>query len=244
MEVTFTLPFGKINAEVLCAHPMIPVRMSVTPPHCHRLGEIHIILSGAANYTINGEDHILQAGDAIYIPQKVFHGAKCREEDTFFLTISLRNHLKHLHSYHFSPALLAGFNEAIAYSIETEELSPLMPYFQLLIGGILPIPEPTIRENQDFDGMLFRYLDTNYNENITLASLAKIVGLSPKQVQRIIQNETGNTFLEELTARRMQAARYLEENTNMSATEIAHYVGYNSYSGYWKARKNFLDTQK
>ena len=92
--------------------------------------------------------------------------------------------------------------------------------------------------------MLLRYLDSNYNENITLASLAKIVGLSPKQVQRIIQNETGNTFLEELTARRMQAARYLEENTDMSATEIAHYVGYNSYSGYWKARKNYLDSQK
>ena len=244
MEVTFSMQLGKTTTEILCGHYISPIKLGITPPHCHRLGEIHILLSGSADYTIDGEDHVFQAGDAVYIPPKVFHGAQCKTATTTFCTVSVRSNFKNLHLCHLSPSLLDGLNQAIAKGVESESLEPLLPFFYLLLSSLLPIPHPAIKESLDFDGMLLRYLDSNYNENITLASLAKIVGLSPKQVQRIIQNETGNTFLEELTARRMQAARYLEENTNMSATEIAHYVGYNSYSGYWKARKNYLDSQK
>lgn len=241
MEVTFTLPFGKSTAEILCGHCMPPVKLGITTPHCHRLGEVHILLSGEADYVIGEETFVFQPGDAVYIPAKLFHSARRKEENTTFFTFFMRNTSKRLSLCHLSPALLAGLHQAALDSAENGSLNPLMPYFYILMEQLLHLTGPTVRESLDYEGMIQRYLDTNYSKDLTLASLAQEVGLSPRQVQRIIQKETGNTFLEELTSRRITAARYLEESTDMSATEIAHYVGYNSYSGYWKARKNFAE---
>lgn len=243
MEVTFTLQFGKSAAEILCGHCMPPVKLGITTPHRHRLGEVHVLLSGEADYTVGEEDCVLQPGDAVYIPAKVFHSAKCREENTTFITFCMRNASKHPSFCCLSPALLAGLLQATLDSAEAGNLDSLMPYFYILMEQLLHLNGPAVRESLDYEGMIQRYLDANFSKDLTLSSLAQEVGLSPRQVQRIIQKETGNTFLEELTSRRMHAARYLEESTDMSATEIAHYVGYNSYSGYWKARKSFADKE-
>lgn len=244
MEVTFTLQFGKSNAEILCGNCMPPVKLGITAPHCHRLGEVHILLSGEADYNIGDETCVFYPGDAVYIPAKLFHSARCREENTTFITFSIRNASKRMSFCRLSPSLLAGLHQATLDSAAAGNLDPLMPYFYILMEQLLHLAGPTVRESRDYEGMIQRYMDANYAKDLTLASLAQEVGLSPRQIQRIIQKETGNTFLEELTSRRITAARYLEESTDMSATEIAHYVGYNSYSGYWKARKNFLDKEE
>lgn len=241
MEVTFNLQFGKATVEVLCKHSMPPVRLGITPPHHHRQGEVHILLLGKADYVIGPENRTLEAGDFVYIPPKMHHSAKAQQPNTAFVTFTVRNGPKQLLFSALSPALLEGFYTACRESEALGALEGLMPYFYILLGDILRPNGPTIRENKDYEEMIMRYLDSHYNRETTLSSLAEFVGISPKQVQRIIQKETGKTFLEELTDRRMRAARYLEENTTMSATEIAHYVGYNSYSGYWKARKNYLE---
>lgn len=243
MEVTFTLQFGKASAEILCGHCMPPVRLDITPPHNHRQGELHILLSGSADYTIDSRNHAINAGDFVYIPARLYHSARSIEADTTFVTFALRGGPKQPVFSNLSKALLEGMHSACKESITTGTLQPLMPYFYILLGDVLRPSGPTIKENQDYEGMIMRYLDTHYSRDTTLASLAQYVGISPKQVQRIVQKETGNTFLEELTSRRMNAARYLEENTDMSATEIAYYVGYNSYSGYWKARKHFAEKE-
>ena len=36
----------------------------------------------------------------------------------------------------------------------------------------------------------------------------------------------------------MEMATYLQEHTALSLTEIARYVGYQSYAGFWKAMKS------
>lgn len=241
MEVTFTLQFGKTAVEILCAHCLSPLRLDITPPHNHRQGEVHVILFGSADYMIGAENRMLKAGDFVYIPPKMQHSAKAHQPDAAFVTFTVRNGPKNSVFSSLPSALLEGLYAVCRESEEIGTLEKLMPYFYILLGSILRPNGPTVRENQDYEGMILRYLDTHYNRDTTLASLAEYVGISPKQVQRIIQKETGKTFLEELTSRRMRAARYLEDNTTMSAAEIAHYVGYNSYSGYWKARKNYLE---
>lgn len=243
MEVTFTLQFGRVSVEILCGHCIPPVKLGITTPHCHRLGEVHILLSGEANYTIGEETFVFQPGDSVYIPAKLFHSARCREENTAFITFCMRSTSKHLSFCRLPPPLLLGLHQASLDSANAGNLDPLMPYFYILMEQLLHLNGPAVRVSLDYEGMIQRYLDANYAKDLTLASLAQEVGLSPRQVQRIIQKETGNTFLEELTSRRMNAARYLEESTDMSATEIAHYVGYNSYSGYWKARKHFAEKE-
>ncbi len=239
MEVTFTLQFGKTAVEILCAHCLPPLCLDITPPHNHRQGELHLLLTGSADYTVGPEKRQIQAGEYIYIPPKVHHSAKAPNRTTTFISFSLRGGPKQILFSSLSPAFLDGIRNACQESEKNGTLAPLMPYFYILLGDILRPNGPVIRENRDYEGMIMRYLDAHYNQSITLASVAEYLGISTKQVQRVVQKETNRTFLEELTARRMQAARYLEKNTTMTSAEIAHYVGYNSYSGYWKARKKY-----
>ena len=97
----------------------------------------------------------------------------------------------------------------------------------------------SVVENTDCAYYIFEYMSTHYNQDIRLEDVARELNFSTKQVQRIIKRETGRTFLSELTAHRMRIAEYLIETDNMSLKEIAEHVGYNSYSGFWKAWQKY-----
>ena len=72
--------------------------------------------------------------------------------------------------------------------------------------------------------------------SITLSDLAQVLGLSTKQAGRLLMHYTGRTFRGELTRCRMEAARRMMAETNAPPlTVIAERVGYQSYSGFWKA---------
>ena len=51
-------------------------------------------------------------------------------------------------------------------------------------------------------------------------------------------------FSEELTARRMLAADHLIKDGRLSLAEVAETVGYQTYSGFWKAYKKFKEAEK
>ena len=107
MEVIFNLQFGKTSVEVLCGHCMPPVRLGITPPHNHRQGELHVMLSGRADYTVGTENRVVTAGDFFYIPSKIHHSAKAQQPDTAFITFTVRNGPKQPVFSSLSPALSA-----------------------------------------------------------------------------------------------------------------------------------------
>ena len=49
--------------------------------------------------------------------------------------------------------------------------------------------------------------------------------------------------VQELTLQRMTVAAHLVTHTQMSMEEIAQYVGYQSYSGFWKAWRRFKNKE-
>lgn len=72
-----------------------------------------------------------------------------------------------------------------------------------------------------------RYIDTNFqNEDISLNRVAKEVNISPNYLSAIFSQEKGTTFVEYLTARRMERARELLRNSELRSGEIALAVGY------------------
>ena len=106
-------------------------------------------------------------------------------------------------------------------------------FFQALFVG-----HPNIYYRANDEGYIIcEFFSNHYNGVIKVSDLAKTLGFSEKQTERLVLKFTGRTFKQELVSRRMEMARYLEKNTNMTMTEIALYVGYNSYNGFWKAYK-------
>ena len=71
------------------------------------------------------------------------------------------------------------------------------------------------------------YIDHNYtNENISLNEVASQVKVSANYLSATFSQAMGKTFVEYVTARRMEKAKKLLKTTDKSSGEIAQEVGY------------------
>lgn len=72
------------------------------------------------------------------------------------------------------------------------------------------------------------YIDAHYSDpDISLHTVAKEVGFSPSHFSAIFSQETGETFIEYLTKRRVEAAKTMLQDKKNKLHEIAPAIGYN-----------------
>lgn len=78
---------GVADAEVVVTKLQSEGRYSITisrwlstfevPPHCHKdHAETFYVLDGQVEWTVEGETHILKAGDALYVPPNTVHSVR------------------------------------------------------------------------------------------------------------------------------------------------------------------------
>lgn len=72
------------------------------------------------------------------------------------------------------------------------------------------------------------YIKAHYMEQITLASVAKMLQISESHLSRLFRKMQGDSFTEYLQRTRMNVAAELLRNSNMKIYEIARAVGYTS----------------
>ena len=73
---------------------------------------------------------------------------------------------------------------------------------------------------------VFRFIETNYYQSITLRDVAVAVGYSPTYLTNQVRKQTGQTVQNWIISRRMAAARSLLLETDEKVEEIAAQVGY------------------
>jgi PAS domain S-box-containing protein len=73
---------------------------------------------------------------------------------------------------------------------------------------------------------VFRFIESNYRNPISLREVAQAVGYSSAYLTNLVQQETGRTVLQWITEYRMAEARLLLLKTNQSVNHIAVAVGY------------------
>lgn len=69
------------------------------------------------------------------------------------------------------------------------------------------------------------FIDKNLDKNLTLGSVTKLVYLNAQYFSRLFKKETGLTFVEYVTARRLEHAKRLLER-QFPVSTVAHSVGY------------------
>ena len=105
----------------------------------------------------------------------------------------------------------------------------------------LPVSETTLRETlrkffhvehepekdaSPFETSLRVWIAQHYTEDITLDDAAESMGMSTFYFSRQVKVLTGHTFLEYLTAYRIDKAKDLLRSTDMSVSDIGHSAGY------------------
>lgn len=79
------------------------------------------------------------------------------------------------------------------------------------------------------------YIRKNFEQGLTLNSLAEYVGLSQCHFSRVFKQETGYSPYEYIILVRMNKAKHLLGTTNKTVKEIAFEVGYQSESNFCNA---------
>jgi AraC-like DNA-binding protein len=105
----------------------------------------------------------------------------------------------------------------------------------LVTLGRLPLDVPAELDTEPLLTAVFDFVETHYQEPISLRDVADAVGLTTGHLTTVIGQRTGRTVQQWITERRMREARRLLAGTELTATEIAHRVGYRD-AGYFVRR--------
>ena len=100
-------------------------------------------------------------------------------------------------------------------------------------------PSKKTKYYEKFSDLLY-YIDTHYNENLTLEAMADLAGFSKYYFSRLFKQYTNYTFYNYLCYKRIQASQALL-STNISVTEIAFQTGFNNLSTFCRTFKKYVN---
>ncbi|KQN97714.1 response regulator transcription factor [Paenibacillus sp. Leaf72] len=83
-----------------------------------------------------------------------------------------------------------------------------------------------------------RYIQTHIGEKIAMDEMAHRLNLNPSHFSRIFKQETGETFVEFVTRTKMEKAKELLNQSDMTVVEIAEQLGYEHTSYFIKLFRN------
>lgn len=87
---------------------------------------------------------------------------------------------------------------------------------------------------------VMRYITDHLTEDIALADVAAAAEVSPSYVTQLLKKETGKTFVDFVTALRLQKAQELLVTTDMRIGEVALAVGYADDAYFARRFRQFL----
>ncbi len=102
----------------------------------------------------------------------------------------------------------------------------------IFLQGINPV-SPAVSKALD-------YIAANYAETITLANIAEAAGLSTFRIAHLLKETTGKTALQNIHYLRIQEARRLLEQSDMSCTDIAYETGFGDQSYFIKQFRKWM----
>lgn len=211
-----------------------------TGVHKHGYAEFHCIESGTMEYAIDGRRLTVEAGDLVVIPAGVFHGKRIIDTEKSYASVFQVNlNVENVSRYNISPEIFGELIQCVSEYKRSGNTVKLSAYLSLICSYIVDAADNPIESVEDRQFLICEFFYNNYHLDVSLCDLAKILNLSEKQTERMVVQYTGRHFRKELSYRRIEAAVHLLKTEKITLREAAERVGYKSYSGFWKAYREF-----
>lgn len=231
-----TVKNGSKNYKCFLQDGFFYPAVQISPLHKHNYAEIHIVSNGNIEFNIGNELHRSENGNLFIIPSNVYHCVTGHDPDAIHSAFQIEYNAPEFMATQISEQTASDFVKEIEASAKTNDYSAVSAYISLFCSRLCSDPT-SISPVLDYRFLISEFFSRHYNKDLRLSDLSKSLYLSERQTERLVEKYTGNTFKNELTEIRMNVARHLLSTTDMSHTEVALYVGYRSYSGFWKAFK-------
>nr|WP_320136512.1 AraC family transcriptional regulator [uncultured Amphritea sp.] len=213
-----------------------------TNRHQHDYHQLVLPVAGLLEMTVGHRAGKVSCQSAAIIAAGEDHGFAASDENCFVVAdipAALAPELERLPAFiHLTPALIqyVGFLQLqLQQSSATSQRQMLLLLIQLL--------HEQQNEPLNLDRRIStarHYLDEHYCEAVSLAQLASIANLSPRQLSQLFRQQLGMTPTQYLIEKRMQRAWQLLEQQNLSIQQVADATGYSSLAAFSdRFRKHF-----
>lgn len=134
--------------------------------------------------------------------------------------------IRHLRENNISTARIFAGRRNIYSAIATRDtLDELDEYLHEFFGDIIQYQERSSGET-NYGERITGYLEEHYCEEIVFEDMAKEIGISYSYMRKIVMELTGKSLIDYTNSLRIEKAKQLLLESNLSMTQIADEVGY------------------
>lgn len=236
------------------------------PYHWHKEYEIIHIREGSLNLSLDGEEIAAEQGDILFIPGGAIHGgtpqhsvyecvvfdlgilpAQTEAQRTFMRQITSQEiAVFSIFSSEFDNLRLVTENlfscvAAGSYGFELMASGYLCLFFGIIFTEhlyTLPEKKPLLQQKRmaPFRQVL-EYIEQNYASPVSLSTLSRIAGMSPKYFCRYFYTATHQTPIEYLNYYRVERACLELASSDLSITEVGYRCGFKDTSYFIRVFK-------
>lgn len=228
---------GSQSRKVFLQNGFYGSEMPTRHMHRHNYSEIHLVSGGTVIFSVDDKECTVSDGVILVIPKSVFHGCVFMDEEARHCAFQIDCDFDGIEDYSVNSSVVSAFIDEIEKCGKNGDHGSISAYITLICSYFSPRLEA--RRVTDVGFLISEFFLNRYGSDVRLEELAEILHLSPRQAERVVESYTGRTFREELTATRMSVADRLISLSDKSLCEVAQYVGYRSYAGFWKAYQRY-----
>ena len=219
-------------------------------PHLHTHIEIIYILSGFCEVTVDGVAESMGEGDlCIAFPNQIHSYRNIIKPDAYVFIISseLCNEFSNIFKNFVpknsvfknaadNPVIKWAVNNIFESSVNYNEFAETEIRGSTLVLLSELFRNMELKDNEAGDNTLFKgiidYCYKNYTQDISLESTAAALHVSNYYISRIFSKRLKISFKEYINSLRIQTACELLRKSDLSITEIASEVGYNTIRSF------------
>lgn len=228
-------------------------------PGFHNAVELAVGLEGSMDLVINGEAHVLSAGDICFINSREPHRYHYTKDAVCYVILISRdffNEVNRLGNISF-PSHMAGgdgfdtVREYLDYAIKHWNSDSLLckrafvdtlAYLMLRYYPYFPKKE-TEQQNKVFLDSV-AYICEHYTEKLTVGEVAARFGYSANYFSTAFNEFMGSSFTDYVnTCRMIEYQRLRRKEPNLSATSAAEMCGFGSMNTFYRAQRRFENDQ-
>ncbi|MBD8067363.1 response regulator transcription factor [Bacillus sp. PS06] len=142
-----------------------------------------------------------------------------------------------VHNYLLKPVNKTKLIEVVEEALEFESSRERIGRIQRVVDDKLVTVKLDEKKQDSPISKATQYVDTHLSQNISLNDVAKHVHLNPSYLSVLFKEQVNMTFSEYVTRSRLQMAKQLLINTDLSVIDIAEETGYGTSKYFIKLFK-------